>query len=118
MEVQNSSHTIVLNTAVNLLREYHPELTVERLEQALSHSSDPDKPSVVQKKLTRRGCAQILGVSINSVNRYIKNGKLKAVNISPRLVRIDPASVQNLLEHGVPENEIIVPQCHRKEVIK
>lgn len=82
---------------------------------ALNHSEIQNN---VQKKLTRRECAELLGVSVNSVNRYIKNGKLKAVNISPRLVRIDPESVRELLNHGVPEDEIIVPQCHGKEAAR
>ena len=115
MRIQNQSHAIVLNTAVNLLREHYPGLTSEQLHAALSHSEIQNN---VQKKLTRRECAGLLGVSVNSVNRYIKNGKLKAVNISPRLVRIDPESVRELLNHGVPEDEIIVPQCHRKEAAR
>ena len=115
MKIQNQSHAIVLNTAVNLLREYYPGLTSEQLHAALSHSEIQNN---VQKKLTRRECAELLGVSVNSVNRYIKNGKLKAVNISPRLVRIDPESVRELLNSGVPEDEIIVPQCHGKEAAR
>ena len=114
MRIQNQSHAIVLNTAVNLLREYYPGLTSEQLQAALSHSEIQDN---VQKKLTRRECAELLGVSVNSVN-YIKNGRLKAVNISPRLVRIDPESVRELLNSGVPEDEIIVPQCHGKEAAR
>ena len=115
MRIQNQSHAIVLNTAVNLLCEHYPGLTGEQLQAALSHSEIQDN---VQKKLTRRECAGLLGVSVNSVNRYIKNGKLKAVNISPRLVRIDPESVRELLNHGIPEDEIIVPQCHGKEAAR
>ena len=115
MRIQNQSHAIVLNTAVNLLREHYPALTSEQLHAALSHSEIQNN---VQKKLTRRECAELLGVSVNSVNRYIKNGKLKAVNISPRLVHIDPESVRELLNHGVPEDEIIVPQCHGKEAVR
>ncbi|MST99243.1 helix-turn-helix domain-containing protein [Victivallaceae bacterium BBE-744-WT-12] len=115
MRIQNQSHAIVLNTAVNLLREYYSGLTSEQLHAALSHS---EIQGSIQKKLTRRECAELLGVSVNSVNRYIKNGKLKTVNISPRLVRIDPESVRELLNHGVPEDEIIVPQCHGKEAAR
>ena len=114
MRIQNQSHAIVLNTAVNLLHEHYPGLTGEQLQAALSHSEIQDN---VQKKLTRRECAELLGVSVNSVN-YIKNGRLKAVNISPRLVRIDPESVRELLNSGVPEDEIIVPQCHGKEAAR
>lgn len=115
MRIQNQSHVIVLNTAVNLLREHYPGLTSEQLHATLSHS---EIQGSVQKKLTRRECAGLLGVSVNSVNRYIKNGKLKAVNISPRLVRIDPESVRELLNSGVPEDEIIVPQCPGKEAAR
>ena len=115
MKIQNQSHAIILSTAVNLLREHYPGLTGEQLHAALGHSEIQDN---VQKKLTRRECAELLGVLVNSVNRYIKNGKLKAVNISPRLVRIDPESVRALLNNGVREDEIIVPQCHRKEVTR
>lgn len=104
---------VVQTTVVNLLREHYPMLTAEMLFTALDQYGNP-RETVVRKKLTRRECAQLLGVSVNSINRYIKSGHLKAVNISPRLVRIEPESVQNLLEHGVPENEIIVPQCHGK----
>ena len=115
MEALNSTQTIVLNTAVNLLRGHYPELTLEKLHKALSQSESQNN---VQRKLTRRESAEILGVSISSVNRYIKSGKLKAVNISPRLVRIDPESVQMLLTRGVPNDEIIAPQCHGKETIR
>lgn len=115
MRIQNQSHAIVLNTAVNLLREHYSGLTSKQLHAALNHSEIQNN---VQKKLTRRECAELLGVSVNSVNRYIKNGKLKTVNISPRLVRIDPESVRELLNHGVPEDEIIVPQCHGKEAAR
>ena len=69
MRIQNQSHAIVLNTAVNLLREHYPALTSEQLHAALSHSEIQNN---VQKKLTRRECAELLGVSVNSVNRYIK----------------------------------------------
>lgn len=115
MRIQNQSHAIVLNTAVNLLREHYSGLTSKQLHAALNHSEIQNN---VQKKLTRRECAELLGVSVNSVNRYIKNGRLKAVNISPRLVHIDPESVRELLNHGVPEDEIIVPQCHGKEAAR
>ena len=104
----------VMTAAVALLQQYIPNLTLESLEGAIFQSGIPGKSPELNRKLTRSECAQLLGVSVNSINRYIKSGRLKAVNISPRLVRIEPESVQNLLDHGVPEDEIIVPQCHGK----
>ena len=59
----------------------------------------------LSRKLTRAECARILGVSVNSVHRYIQNGYLRAINISPRLVRIDPESVQELLTNGIIARE-------------
>lgn len=113
MSNRNQPPAVIQSTAVNLLRDYYPGLTVESLEAALSQHGTTSAVTV-QKKLTRSECARLLGVSINSVNRYIRGGRLKAVNISPRLVRIDPDSVRNLLDNGVPEDEVIVPQCHGK----
>ena len=49
MRIQNQSHAIVLNTAVNLLREHYPGLTSEQLHATLSHS---EIQGSVQKKLT------------------------------------------------------------------
>ena len=57
MRIQNQSHVIVLNTAVNLLREHYPGLTSEQLHATLSHS---EIQGSVQKKLTRRECAELL----------------------------------------------------------
>lgn len=116
MEKQTCIPPAVLAAAATILRQYAPELTERSLSAAIVRQKNhPETDVHIQKKLTRCECAELLGVSVNSVNRYIKNGKLKAVNISPRLVRIDPESVQHLLDHGVPEDEIIVPQCHGKE---
>lgn len=115
-----SSHPIppvVLKTAVNVLQPYLPGLSAEILLDAI-RTTKTGKPVQTEKPLTRRECAEMLSVSVNSVNRYVKNGRLKAVNISPRLVRIDPESVRNLLANGVPEDEIIVPQCHGKAGVR
>lgn len=113
MRKQSPVPVVVQQTVINFLREYYPALTVEQLFNALESNGTPQ---TVQKKLTRSECAQLLGVSVNSINRYIRSGHLKAVNISPRLVRIDPESVQRLLTTGISEVEIIVPQCHGREV--
>ncbi len=117
MKPFNPIPTVVLKTAVNVLQPYLPGLSPEILLDVL-HSAKTGKPSQTEKPLTRRECAEMLSVSVNSVNRYVKSGRLKAVNISPRLVRIDPESVRNLLVNGVPEDEIIVPQCHGKAGVR
>lgn len=119
MEKQTRIPPAILKAATTILQQYVPELTEQSLNAAiLQQKKQPVLSFPIEKKLTRSECATLLGVSVNSVNRYIKNGRLKAVNISPRLVRIDPESVRFLLNHGVPEEEIIIPQCHGKEADK
>ena len=101
--------------AATLLQQYIPDLTPQRLETLLTENRSEGNIPELSRKLTRSECAQILGVSINSVNRYIKNGHLKAVYLSPRLLRIDPEeSVKDLLTNGIPEDEVIIPKCCRK----
>ena len=41
---------------------------------------------------------------MNTLGRYIQAGYLKTIKLGPRLVRVDPESVQNLLDNGIPED--------------
>lgn len=84
---------------------YLPDLTPQKLETALVAKEKNAGELDLSRKLTRAECARILGVSVNSVHRYIQNGYLRAINISPRLVRVDPESVQELLTNGIIARE-------------
>lgn len=102
MKPSNPIPPVVLSTAATVLQPYLPGLSPEILLDAIQTTSTKD--STRQKKpFTRRECAELLGVSIHSVNRYIRADYLKAVKISPRLIRITPESVRNLMAHGVPQ---------------
>ena len=46
----------------------------------------------------------VLAISAVALGRYIQSGYLKVIKLGPRLVRVDPESVQNLLDNGIPEN--------------
>ena len=97
----------VIGAAATILRQYAPEITMDFLKSAILeyyHSADSnDKKAMVQRKLTRAECSQILGISMNTLSRYIQNGYVKTIKLGPRLVRIDPDSVRNLLNNGIPE---------------
>ncbi|VCT89531.1 hypothetical protein MHAS_01225 [Mycolicibacterium hassiacum DSM 44199] len=41
--------------------------------------------------------AEYLGVSTKTVRRYIADGKLKAVRLGPRLIRVERESVEALM---------------------
>lgn len=86
MKITTKIPQAVLAAAATLLQQYVPDLTPHNLNAAIVQYRSNENSSTVTRKLTRRECAELLGVSINSINRYIRNGKLKAVNISPWLV--------------------------------
>lgn len=93
---------VILSTAATVLQPYLPGLLPEILLDAIQ-SIRTEKSDQTEKPLTRQQCAEMLGVSVNSVNRYIRAGYLSAVKISPRLIRIAPESIRRLMVHGIPQ---------------
>ena len=69
----------ILNAAALLLQPYLPDLTPQKLETALAAKEKNAGELDLSRKLTRAECARILGVSVNSVHRYIQNGYLRAI---------------------------------------
>lgn len=49
--------------------------------------------------MTRAEAAAMLSVSLNTLNRYVNQGKLRKIVLSPHSVRIDYKSVEELLEN-------------------
>ena len=88
----------IVNAATAMLQQYVPTLSATGLVEALTHREPAVSAPALRKPLTRREAADILQVSIASINRYIKSGTLRAYKIGKRLVRIDPASVEALLQ--------------------
>ena len=87
----------IATAAAAVLHPYYPGLSPEGLIEALKHYNDTPKTTKM-KPLTRRQVAEILQISMASVNRRMKDGTLRAYKISPRLVRIDPTSVEALMQ--------------------
>ena len=89
----------ILDAAVAVLKPYVPGLTATELIEALGNRNKTTTASpTLRKPLTRKQAAEILQVSIASVNCRMKDGTLRWFKISPRLVRIDPISVEELLQ--------------------
>ena len=90
----------IASAAVNLLLPYHPGLSPESLIDALKNlnavTKTPKTPKA--KPMTRRQVAELLQISIASVNRRMKDGTLRAFKVGKRAVRIDPASVEALMQ--------------------
>ena len=81
-----------------MLQQYVPTLSATGLVEALTHREPAVPAPALRKPLTRREAAEVLQVSLASVNRYIKAGTLRAYKIGKRLVRIDPRSIEALLQ--------------------
>ena len=86
----------VLDAAVRVLQPDVPDLTPAALSAAL-REFPRTKNALPEKTLTRREAADVLHVSMATINRMLKAGKLKAARVNVRSVRIDPASVRGIL---------------------
>ena len=52
------------------------------------------------KRYTRKEAAEALGISVQSVDRYLVSGRLTRVRYSARAIRISAESVYNLMKGG------------------
>ncbi len=94
----------ILAAACGMLQPFFPELTPQGLLAILKDHAEKPANGKQEKALTPRETAALLSVSRNTVSRYLSAGILKSVRIGPRLIRVDPASVRELLAGGI-ENE-------------
>ena len=87
----------ILTAVVGLLLPFIPTITPTELEDALKHLNKPKK-SEIEKPLTRKQPASLLGISMPTLQRWQNAGKVHPIKISRRCVRISAASVRELLE--------------------
>ena len=100
----NSVPQGIILATVGLLLPYIPNITSNNLQKALETincpETTPEKDPRPQKPYTRKGAAEMLGVSIPTIDRYMANGTLKRIRYSAHSVQITPESVHNLMEGG------------------
>ncbi len=94
----------IILAAVGLLLPYIPNITSDSLQRALKNINAPnttaEKDSRPQKPYTRKGAAEMLGVSVPTIDRYLASGHLTRVRYSARAIRISAESVHNLMARG------------------
>lgn len=96
----------ILNAATAMLSPYFENLTPEVLTKALeTYNQDnevtaPKQNPRPQKPYTRQEAAELLGVAIPTIDRYMANGTLKRIRYSAHSVRITQESVHNLMIGG------------------
>lgn len=90
--------------ASGVLSPYVPWLTPvilrELLENYNKNASSEKDARPPQKPFTRKEAADALGISVQSVDRYLTAGRLTPVRYSARAVRVSAESVYNLMKGG------------------
>ena len=96
----------ILNAATAMLSPYFQDLTPEVLLKALeTYNEDktdvaPKQPQRPEKPFKREEVAEMLGLSIPTIDRYMAQGKLQRIRYSSHEVRITPDSVYNMMRGG------------------
>lgn len=109
MELKNSITPSVLAAATSLLQPYAPDLSPSSLVKAIkayqATATTTEANNAISKPMTRKEVAGLIGCSLQSVNRYLNEGKIQRIILSPRSVRIDRQSVQDFLA-GTESREV------------
>ena len=103
MNVSSTTPAEIVTAAVTMLSPYISGLSPGALLQALESynpNATSDKDARPKKPLTRKEAADALGVSIQSVDRYLTAGLLTRVKYSARAIRISADSVYRLMKGG------------------
>lgn len=100
MELKNTITPAVLTAATSLLQPYAPDLSPTSLIRAIKaykSETTTEANNAISRPMTRKEVAGLLGCSLQSVNRYLNEGKIQRIILSPRSVRIDRQSVLDFL---------------------
>ena len=107
MELKNITPS-TLAAVTTLLQPHCPDLSPTTLVKALKSyqaTATTTEANTISKPMTRKEVAELIGCSLQSVNRYMNDGKLKRIVLSPKSVRIDRQSVLDFLA-GTESREV------------
>lgn len=103
MKISKNTPPEIASAAATMLSPYFSGLTPAILTSALETykpNATSDKDARPLKPLTRKEAAEMLGISVQSLDRYVSSGRLTRVTYSPRAIRISAESVYNLMKGG------------------
>ena len=98
MQIANRITPAVIQAATAMLSPYVPEISPTGLVAALKDYKASDRRPAEEKPYTRAEVADLLGLSIQTINRMLNRGALKRIRVGERAVRIDRQSVRAILE--------------------
>lgn len=103
MQIANRITPAVIQAATAMLSPYVPEISPTGLVAALREYRGTEAKEQTQRPYSRAEVADLLGMSLQTVNRFLNSGRLKRIHVGPRMVRISPESVRDLLEGKTQE---------------
>ena len=100
MKIRSGIKPATISAITMMLQPHIPEISPQSLIAALRNygNSTESKKCSAQRPLTRAEAAKLLSVTPLTISRYVKRGKLRKICLSPRSVRVDPESVNTLLQ--------------------
>ena len=116
MKIKNGISPAILVAATSMLQQYIPDLTPTNLVAALKAFETADETAKrmtrqsVEKPYTCNEVCELLGVTRSTVGRYLKEGRLRGVRLSPRVTRIDPESVRAALSSDAAASAASAPE--------
>ena len=102
MHVERTLNQDVLIGAVAMLQRHVPDLTPTSLVNALTaygEKAETVKAKTIEKPLTRREAAELLSLSLVSLDKLIKAGRLHASRIGRRVL-IDAEAIRNIMKEA------------------
>lgn len=106
MQIRQKITPAVIQAATAMLSPYVPEISPQSLIAALQdYRTDAiqNPADKIEKPLTRLQAADILGVSLPTINRLLNRGTLRRIKITRGAVRVDPETVHNLVNGSTAE---------------
>ena len=102
MKLKDTIPTSVLTAATGLLQPFAPDLSPSSLVRAIrAYQIDGTTTTATNGKserpMTRKEVAALLNCTLQTVSRYMNDGKIRRIRLSPTSVRIDAASVHDFL---------------------
>ena len=107
MTINKNLSTETLNAATAVLSPYVLGLSAAELLKAIESYKEDGEASASkqnsrpQKPYTRKEAAEMLSVSVPTIDRYMADGRLTRVRYSARAIRISAESVHKLMKGGV-----------------
>jgi len=107
MTINKNLSTETLNAATAVLSPYVLGLSAAELLKAIESYNEDGEASASkqnsrpQKPYTRKEAAEMLSVSVPTIDRYMADGRLTRVRYSARAIRISAESVHKLMKGGV-----------------